>query len=128
VRHPVAGELLDHGERHALRLIRNGLLLGQVRRRDAPSKVLQLLLRHIDLEGSDLRRGFDGGPAHGDLLGVAGDGAGSITGRGAAAITPRGGGYPREVNTARGSSALTTYWPASTTSEIRRSTQRLDNT
>jgi Tetratricopeptide repeat len=34
----------------------------------------------------------------------------------------------RDVNTASGNSALTTYCPASTTSEIRRSTQRLDRT
>jgi hypothetical protein len=40
VGHPVAGELLDHGQRHALGLICDGLFLGPVRGRDAPPKVI----------------------------------------------------------------------------------------
>ena len=40
VRHPVARELLDHGQRHALRLIRDGLLLGPVRVSDASTEVV----------------------------------------------------------------------------------------
>ena len=53
VRHPVARELLDHGERHALGLIGDGLLLGPVRGRDASTKVVQM-------PHPERRRGRDG--------------------------------------------------------------------
>jgi hypothetical protein len=57
---PVARELLSHRERHALRLIRHGLLLGPARGRDPPAKVGELLLRDVDVEGTDLEGGLDG--------------------------------------------------------------------
>jgi hypothetical protein len=59
VRHPIAGQLLDHGQRHALGLIGDGLFLGPVRGRDASTKVLQGLIWHLDLEGTDLAGGLD---------------------------------------------------------------------
>jgi hypothetical protein len=66
VGHPVARELLDHGERHALGFIRDGLFLGPVRGSDPSAKVVQLLLRHIDVEWTDVVGGHDGA-AHDDL-------------------------------------------------------------
>jgi hypothetical protein len=66
VGHPVAREFLNHRERHALRLIRDRLLLGPVRGRDASTQVLQGLIGDVDVEGAD----FDGGldrAAHDDL-------------------------------------------------------------
>ena len=61
VRHPVARELLDHGERYALRLIRHGLLLRPLRGGDASTKIVQRLIGHVDVEGTDLDGGLDGG-------------------------------------------------------------------
>ena len=66
VRHPIARELLDHGQRHALGLIGDGLLLGPVRGSDPSAKVVELLLRHIDVEWTDVAGGLAGG-AHDDL-------------------------------------------------------------
>ena len=51
VRAPVAHELLQLRELHALRLVGDGLLVGPARRRNAPAKIDELLLRNIDLEG-----------------------------------------------------------------------------
>ena len=63
---PVARERLHRRELHALRLVRDGLLLGPARGRDAPAEVVQLLLGDIDLEGADLcgTRGLIGGDGH----------------------------------------------------------------
>jgi hypothetical protein len=57
---PVARELLNHGQWHALRLIRDGLLLGPVRGRDASTQVLQGLIGNIDMEGPNVRGGLAG--------------------------------------------------------------------
>jgi hypothetical protein len=62
----MAGELLDHGERHALGLIGDGLLLGPVRGRDASTEVLQGRIGNVDVEGTDLVGGLDGA-THNDL-------------------------------------------------------------
>ena len=59
VRHPMAREFLHHGERHALGLIGDGLLLGPVRGCDASTKVFQSLIRNVDVEGADLDGGLD---------------------------------------------------------------------
>src|SRR5215211_8040844 len=67
VGHPVARERLDHGQRDALGLISDGLLLGPVRGRDASTKVVKSLFWNVDVEGPDLGDGLDG--AHGGLLG-----------------------------------------------------------
>ena len=64
---PVAGELLHRRELHALRPVFYELLAGPARRRDAPAQVVDLLLWNLDVEGSDLGGGLDGG-AHDDLL------------------------------------------------------------
>jgi hypothetical protein len=56
---PIAREFLDRCERHALGLIRDGLLLGPLRGREAPPKVGQVLVWHVDLERAD------GGIGHG---------------------------------------------------------------
>ena len=66
VGHPVAGELLDHGERHALGLIGDGLFLGPVRGPMRRRRSSKLLLRHIDVEWTDVAGGLDGA-AHDDL-------------------------------------------------------------
>jgi hypothetical protein len=60
VRHPMARELLDHGQRDALRLIRDRLPLGPIRGRDAPTKIVQRFIRDVDVEGADLGGDFDG--------------------------------------------------------------------
>ena len=65
VRHPVARELLDHGERHALGLIRDSLFLRPVRRPNASAEVVECLFGNVDVEGTDLCCGFDG--CHVDL-------------------------------------------------------------
>ena len=70
LRLPVTRELLHRRERHALRFIRYGLLLGPLRRRDAPTQFRQRLIRNIDLEGVDFSGGFDGA-RHDEFLGVA---------------------------------------------------------
>ena len=53
LRRPVARELLHRRELHALRLIRDGLLLGPPRRGDAPAQVGERLFRKVDAEGAD---------------------------------------------------------------------------
>ena len=53
VRRPMARELLDQSERHALGFIRDGLLLGPVRCREPTPKIIDRLLRNIDHEGPD---------------------------------------------------------------------------
>ena len=40
--------------------IRDGLLLGPVRGRDASTQVVQCLVRNVDVEGADLDGGLDG--------------------------------------------------------------------
>ena len=65
LRRPVAREFLHHRERHALGLIRDGLLLGPVRGRDASTEVVQGLVRNVDVEGADVDGGLDGA-AHDD--------------------------------------------------------------
>jgi hypothetical protein len=50
---PIAHEFLNRRQLHALRLIFDGLLLGQARRRDAPAEVVQVLFRNVDAEGAD---------------------------------------------------------------------------
>ena len=45
---PVAGELLDRRQLDALRPIRDELLAGPARRRDAPAQVVDLLIRNVD--------------------------------------------------------------------------------
>ena len=50
---PVAQDLLDGLERHALRKIGDGLLLGQPGLRQAAAQVGQLRLRNVDAEGSN---------------------------------------------------------------------------
>jgi hypothetical protein len=67
LRRPIAREFLNHCEGHALRLILDGLFLGPVRSRDASTKVLQSLIRDVDVEGADLDGGLDIA-AHDDLL------------------------------------------------------------
>ena len=50
---PVAGELLDRRQLHALRPVFDQLLGGPARRRDAPPQVGQVLVRHMHLERAD---------------------------------------------------------------------------
>ena len=71
LRLPEAGELLHGREGHALRFIRDGLLLGPLRGRDAPTEVLQRRIRNVDGEGADVSGGFDG-VRHDDLPGRVG--------------------------------------------------------
>jgi hypothetical protein len=63
VRLPIAREFLNHRERHALRLICDGLLLRPLRGRYASTEVVQGLIRNVDVEGAYL----DGVAAHDDL-------------------------------------------------------------
>src|SRR5215467_3737205 len=63
----MACEPLDHCERHALRLIRDRLLFGPVRGRDASTEVIQGLIGSVDVELTDLHSGFDV-VGHDDLL------------------------------------------------------------
>src|SRR5947208_14918210 len=53
IRRPMSCELLDHCERHALRLILDGLLLGPVRGLDASTQVLHGTIWDINMEGAD---------------------------------------------------------------------------
>src|SRR5215218_8871668 len=75
---PVARELLHRRELHALREIFDGLLFGPARRRDAPPKVVEVLFRHVDLEGAYLWIGH-GVLGHGGLLSVNCTSAGHVT-------------------------------------------------
>ena len=50
---PVSDELPHSRQGHALRLIGDGLLLGETRRRQASAQVVELLLGNADLEGAD---------------------------------------------------------------------------
>jgi hypothetical protein len=63
---PVAGELLDRRQLHALRPIRDQLPGGQARGRNSPTQVVNLLFRNLDLERPDLGGCLDG-CAHKDL-------------------------------------------------------------
>jgi hypothetical protein len=67
VRRPVVGELLDHRERHTLRMICDGLLVGPARRRDPAAQAGKFLFRDVDVERPDLGGGFDDA-AHDHLL------------------------------------------------------------
>jgi hypothetical protein len=53
VRRPVAREVLERRERHALRRVGDGLLLRPPRRRDAAFHVGERLVRKVDAEGAD---------------------------------------------------------------------------
>ena len=53
VRRPVARELLHRRELHALRLVRDRLLVGPARRRDAAVQVGERLVGEFDVEGAD---------------------------------------------------------------------------
>src|SRR3712207_5065007 len=67
IRRPVAREFLHRRELHALGLIRDCLLFGPLRGRDAATKVDECRLRNVDTEGAD----FDFLPSclgHGGLL------------------------------------------------------------
>ena len=55
---PVVRERPGRRELDALRPIRDELLAGPARRRDAPAEVVQLLLWNLELEGPDLGRGL----------------------------------------------------------------------
>jgi hypothetical protein len=57
---PVPRELLQRRQLDALRPVRDELLAGPARRRDAAAQVVQLLLRNLDVEGLDLGCGLDG--------------------------------------------------------------------
>ena len=63
---PVAGELLNRRELHALRPVLDELLAGQARRLDAAAQVVDLVLWNLDVEGSDLGCGLYCA-THGDL-------------------------------------------------------------
>jgi hypothetical protein len=65
VRPPVAYELLDLGQPHALGLIGDRLPVGPPRRRDPSAEVDEALFRNVDAEGADCEIG------HGALLSVA---------------------------------------------------------
>ena len=50
---PIARELLNRRELHALRVIRDGFPLGPSRRRDAPAQFVDVRLRKVDGDGAD---------------------------------------------------------------------------
>jgi hypothetical protein len=50
---PVGHQVLDRRQLHALRPISDGLLAGPARGRDAPLKLGQVFVWHVDLEGPD---------------------------------------------------------------------------
>ena len=50
---PVASEVLHERERHALRVVLDGLPLGESRRGDARPQVLEIRLRDLDRERAD---------------------------------------------------------------------------
>src|SRR5271163_4665019 len=52
-RHPVAGELLDRRQLHALRIIRNGFRFWPGGRRQAAEKVRKPVFGYVDAEGAD---------------------------------------------------------------------------
>src|SRR5918998_908275 len=53
IRLPVAREFPNRGELHTLGLVRDGLLFGPLRGRDAPTEVDELLFRDVHAEGAD---------------------------------------------------------------------------
>ena len=62
---PVAGELLDRGQLHALRPVFDQLRGGPARRGDAPPKVGDRFVGHVDLEGTDVSFGGHKSPPPG---------------------------------------------------------------
>ena len=54
---PVARQLLDRRQLHALRPIGDELLAGQARRGEALAQVVEVGLRHLDVEGADVGGG-----------------------------------------------------------------------
>ena len=66
LRRPIAREFLNHCERHALRLIPDGLFLGPVRGRDASAEVCQSLIGMSTWNGRISVGGLDGA-THDDL-------------------------------------------------------------
>ena len=60
---PVAGELLNRRQLHALRPVVDQLFAGQARRGDAPPEVGDRLVRHVHPEGAYLGSTL-GGTAH----------------------------------------------------------------
>src|SRR5262245_26252332 len=63
---PVARSLLQHRELHALRRIRNKLLAGPARLRNAPAQLGEPLFGDLEMKGADFDSGIDSG-AHVDL-------------------------------------------------------------
>src|SRR5215213_4422471 len=66
---PIACEVLHRRELHALGLIRDGLLFGPVRGRDAATEVDEILFRNVDPEGADFGL-FPNWTGHGSLPSV----------------------------------------------------------
>jgi hypothetical protein len=66
VARPVAAELLDRRQLHALRAIRDQLLAGPAHRGDAAAQVVQRLARDVDVEGANRggARGLRGRDGH----------------------------------------------------------------
>ena len=60
IRRPVARQLLNRRQLHALRPILNELLARPTRRRNASTEVVQGLVRNLNLEGMDVDGGLDG--------------------------------------------------------------------
>ena len=58
---PVASQVLHERERHALRVVLDGLLLGEARRGDARAQVLEVRLGNLDLERPNCLAGGGGG-------------------------------------------------------------------
>ena len=56
--HPVAGQLLDRRQLHALRAVGDQLLGRQPRRGDAPAQVLQRLVRKLDAKRTNRSCGW----------------------------------------------------------------------
>ena len=58
---PVAGERLKRRQLHALRPIVDELLAGPARRGDAATQLGELLIGNVDVEGTDVGGGLNGG-------------------------------------------------------------------
>src|SRR5262249_19972042 len=68
---PVAHELAARRELHALRGVRDRLLLRPAGGVDAAAELVELLPRNVDLEGTDCRLGGGGRTGHRSSLGRA---------------------------------------------------------
>ena len=114
---PVARELLQRRQLHALRPVCDELLGGPARRLDAPAQVVELLFGNLDVERPNLGGGL-GGRTHGDLRSGRRGGEDILSGQRIFHATPAGWARQRMACASRCHGRLAKAGPAASWSQM----------